>query len=60
MALTLWRQIALPSILYGVESIPLTEATIKKIEVTQIKIGRYALQGLPSSANIQVVIDLVG
>ena len=57
MALTLWRHIALPSILYGTECLALTEATIKKIEVTQNKIGKYALQVPPSSANVQVVID---
>ena len=57
MALTLWKQIALPSILYGTESLQLSEATVKKIEVTQNKIGKYALQVLPSSANLQVYID---
>ena len=54
MALTLWKQVALPTILYGSECIPLTQNTIDKIEKTQNKIGKFALQVSPSSANIQV------
>ena len=57
MALTLWKQVALPSILYGVECLPLNVATINKIETTQNKIGKFALQVSSSSANIQVAID---
>ena len=57
MALHLWNHVALPSLLYGVECIQLTENTIKKIEVTQNQIGKYALQVPPSSANIQVLVD---
>ena len=57
MALTMWRQIALPSILYGVECIPLTQNTIKKIQNTQNQIAKYALQVPNSSANLQVIID---
>ena len=57
MALTLWRNVALPAILYGVECIPLTQSTIEKIELTQNKIGKYALQVSSSSANIQVAVD---
>ena len=57
MAITMWKQIALPSLLYGTECIPLTQTTINKIETTQNKIGKFALQVPPSSCNLQVIID---
>ena len=57
MALTLWRMVALPSILYGVECVQLHAQTIQKIESTQNKVAKFALQTPPSSVNLQVLVD---
>ena len=57
MALVLWKTVALPSILYSVECIPLHATTISKIECTQNRIGKFVLQVPPSSVNIQVLTD---
>ena len=57
MAILLWKQVALPSILYGTECIPITKAVEEKITKTQNIIGKFALQVSPSSANLQVLVD---
>ena len=56
-ALTLWKQVALPSILYGTECLPITQHTLKKIVKTQNSIGKFSLQVPSSSSNVQVFID---
>jgi hypothetical protein len=49
VAMTLWLNVACPSILFGCESVPFTETCIAKIEQFQTAIGKDAL-GLPVSA----------
>ena len=56
-ALTLWKSVAIPSILYGIESIPLPQYILQKIETYQNRICKFALQTPPSSASIQTTID---
>ena len=57
VALILWQQVALPSILYGCEVIPLTLQTISKIETAQNAVGKFVLQIPTSSANVAVHVD---
>ena len=44
LAYTLWKQVALPSILYGSEVIPLTDGTIAEVEKCQTAVGKFMLQ----------------
>ena len=48
VAMSLWQQVALPTILYWCESIPFTESTLDALDCHQATIGKYAL-GLPVS-----------
>ena len=57
LAYSLWTNIALPSILYGCEVIPLNDGTIKEIEKCQSAVGRFILQVPSSSSNVCVHID---
>ena len=57
LAYSLWTQVALPSILYGAEAVPLNDTTIKEVEKCQAKIGKFILQIPPSSANVCANID---
>lgn len=57
LAYSLWTQVALPSILYGAEAVPLNDTTIKEVEKCQAKIGKFILQIPSSSANICANID---
>ena len=57
LAYTLWTQVALPSILYGAEILPLTDGTISEIEKCQASVGKLILQLPRSSANVAVHID---
>ena len=57
VALTLWQQVALPSILYGCEIVPLSAQTLAKVEIAQCAVGKFALQVPKSSANVSVHID---
>ena len=57
LAYTLWTCVALPSILYGAEVIPLTQATITEVEKHQALIGKFILQIPRSSANVASNID---
>ena len=59
LSFTLWTQVALPSILYGTEVIPITDATIKEVEKCNAKVGKYILQIPASSANICANITLM-
>ena len=54
---SLWSQVALPSILYGSEVIPLTDCTIKAIEKYQADIGKFIMQVPSSTANVVTNID---
>ena len=49
VAMSLWKQVALPIILYGCESMPFTESTLDALDRHQATIGKFAL-GLPVSA----------
>ena len=57
LAYTLWNQIALPSILYGCEVLPLTQGTINEVEKCQAVVGKLMLQIPRSSASVSVHID---
>ena len=57
LAYTLWTSVALPSILYGSEIIPLTKGTINEIEKAQSAVGKFILQIPSSSANVSSNID---
>ena len=49
LALTLWTNIAMPSILYGCEVIPFSKGAIEEIERCQSSVGKFTL-GLPRCA----------
>ena len=57
LAHSLWTQIALPSILYGCDVLPLTQSTIDVVEKCQAAVGKFILQIPRSSANVSVHID---
>ena len=57
LAYSLWTQVALPSILYGCEVLPLTQCTINEVEKCQAAVGKLILQIPRSSANVSVHID---
>lgn len=57
LAFSLWTQVAIPSILYGADIIPLDDATIKEVEKCQSRIGKFILDIPSSSANICSNID---
>ena len=57
LAYTLWTCVALPSILYGSEIIPLTKGTVGEIEKAQSAVGKFILQIPSSSANVSSNID---
>ena len=57
LAYTLWTKIALPSILYGCEILPLTQGTINEVEKCQAVVGKLMLQIPRSSASVSVHID---
>ena len=56
-ALLLWRLVALPAILYGVEVMPITQTTIDHVQCSQNAIAKFALQIPVSSTNAAVVIE---
>ena len=58
-ALTIWRSVALPSILYATESLPLRQREIKLIESEQARIARFVLQ-LPSRSGNAATYLLAG
>ena len=49
LALSLWQNIAIPSVLYGCESVPFSNQTVVEIAKQQSCIGKFTL-GLPSCA----------
>ena len=49
LAHTLWTCVALPSILYATEVLPLTQATISEVQKCQSVVGKFILQ-LPRSS----------
>ena len=57
LAYSLWTNVALPSILYGCDVIPLNDGTIKEIAKCQSAVGRFILQVPSSSSNACVHID---
>ena len=57
LAYTLWARCALPSILYGSEIIPLTQATIDEVERVQTLVGKFILQLPRNSTNVTTNID---
>ena len=57
LAYTLWKQVALPSILYGAEVIPLTDGTIAEVERCQAAVGKFMLNLPRSSASVSAHLD---
>ena len=57
MAHMLWTSIALPSILYGAEVVPLTQDTISEVEKCQSQVAKFALQIPRSSASVSANLD---
>ena len=57
LAYTLWNQVALPSILYGVEVFPINKGTIDEIDRCQAIIGKFILQVPRSTANVASYLD---
>lgn len=57
LAYCLWTQIALPSILYGTEILPLNDGTIKEVEKCQYVIAKFILQVPRSTANVTAHLD---
>ena len=57
LAHTLWTCCALPSILYGSEVMPLTQATIDEVEKCQSQVGKFILQLPRSSASVASSLD---
>ena len=49
LAMSLWLNVAMPSILYGCEFVPFSQVVISEIEKHQSAIGKFNL-GLPSNA----------
>ena len=58
MILATWCNIAIPSILYGCETIPFSESAIMDIERIQCQIAKYALCLPLTAANVCTQIDL--
>ena len=57
LAHTLWTQVALPSILYGSNIIPLTQATISDVERCQSLVGKFILQLPRNTSNSCSYLD---
>ena len=57
LAHTLWTQVALPSILYGSDVVPLTQATVSEVEKCQTQVGKFILQLPRNSANVCSYLD---
>ena len=57
LAHTLWTCVALPSILYATEVLPLTQATISEVQKCQSVVGKFILQLPRSSASVAACID---
>ena len=53
-----WKNIAMPAILYGIETIPVSANTIRELGKVQSTIGKFALQVRGSTANEIVNTDL--
>ena len=49
LAMTLWNNVAMPSILFGCEYVPFNESTIRELDRHQSSVGKFTL-GLPSGA----------
>ena len=58
MVLATWRNIALPSILYGTEMIPFSETTLLEIEKVQNQVAKFALGVSIGCAGICAQLDL--
>ena len=54
----LWQNIAIPSIMYAADAVPIPESTISELEVIQNKIGKSLLGVTQSSANTVVQVEL--
>ena len=58
LAVSLWLNVAMPSILFGCETIPFTKQSIDEISRNQSRVGKFSL-GLPScSPNISTSVIL--
>ena len=55
---TLWVNVALPAILYGVEAVSVSEHIIQQLELIQSKLGKSVLRIPYSSANAMIYTEL--
>ena len=54
----MWENVAIPSILYGSESLPIPMTTIEKLQTIQINVGKWIL-GVPrSTVNTFALLEL--
>ena len=58
MALAFWKTKAIPTMLYGIESIIISDSTIDKLETIQASFGKSVLGVRRSTANIFPICDL--
>ena len=58
MVVATWRNIALPSILFGTEMVPFTESTILELERAQNQVAKYALGVTLSTAGVCAQVEL--
>ena len=58
LALSLWVNIAMPSILYGCELVPFSKTVIKEIERHQSAVGKFNLGLPPNAPNISTTTIL--
>ena len=56
---TLWRNVAIPAIVFGSESVPFYESNFQELQRHQVAVGKFAL-GLPVSAPNASVQALLG
>ena len=57
LAFALWKNCALPSILYGAEIMPLSEGTLTQLEQCNTQVGKFILQVPRNSGNSACYID---
>ena len=58
LAMSLWMNVAMPSLLFGCETIPFTKQAIDEISRQQSSVGKYSLGLPPCSPNISTPVLL--
>ena len=57
LARAIWLNVAIPSVLFGCEVMPLSKFTIAKLDSIQAKVGKLILQLPPGSTNTVAALD---